>query len=238
MALWGSKKADESASEVSSNATPITAETVAQIVATTLQSMGIATPQPAPVAQSQINPEDDTDTAKIARLENRLATMESGITPYAMAFDTSVPQVVREQVVGTLDEGEKIIYNKYRHEVDQYMRNTSVQAKSDPATHRKAISLVLGEHVREVAALTLERATNEDVPHLAIPNTMAPPVASEPQLTPLEKQYVDGYAAYSRPGQGTEWNPTSWDYYKNIPRGYLHDMVAQHRANRTKKEEK
>jgi hypothetical protein len=231
MALWGSKKENVESSEQAMPVPAMTPEVIAEIVS---QAVARAMGQNLASQSSQSDDQsaEDRQEQRIRQLETTITNM----TPYARAIESGIPSTVREQVVTTLSEGEREIYHKYQHEVDAYMKDVSIEARSNPLTHRKAISLVLGEHVREVAELTLQRANADDVPHLAIPSLSVPSAPSEPELTSTEREYVNGYAAYDR---NETWNPTTYKYYQNIPRGYLHDMVKHHKdqlALRAKKE--
>lgn len=236
MPLFGNKKSVVSEGTSSETApTPpqnLTAEQIAQVVAQTVANLP-QFQQPPVVAttgetdEEPPDPKEEARTRKIIREE-----MQSSMLPYAQAFDSAVPSTVRNEVVATLTPGQKMIYDKYKNEVDTLINQnaTSPAARANPVVHRKAISMVLGDHSDEIETLSLQNATAEDVPHLGIPTPATTTVTQGPQLSETEKQFVDVYASATR--RGESWTPESWDYYKNIPAGYLPQMIAEHKRRK------
>lgn len=238
MGLFGSKKLAETegaSGEASSPAATapqsFTAEQVAQIVAQAVAGLQ-QQPQAAPVASAEGSDDESPDpraeerTRRIIREE-----MQTNMAPYAEAFNSAVPATVRAEVVATLKPGQKMIYEKYKNEVDALINQNAAtpQAKANPVVHRRAISMILGDHSDEIEALSLQHATAEDVPHLGIPTSSAAAAAAAqgPQLNTNEKLMVEAY----------RWDSENYDYYKNIPKGYLHEMTAWHRAQKKAKAE-
>lgn len=239
MGLFGNKKSvgtEEAASEApspatSENFTPAQAEQIARIVAQAVANVQ-GQQQTAPVASAESADDEPPDPRADERMRRIMQEeMRTTMMPYAEAFNSAVPATVRAEVVATLKPGQKMIYEKYKNEVDALINQGAAtpQAKANPTVHRRAISMVLGDHSDEIEALSLQHATAEDVPHLGIPTSSAAAAAAAqtPKLSETEKTLAEGF----------RWTPEQFEYYKNIPKGYLFEMVASHRQQKAARAE-
>lgn len=214
---------------------PTQGHSVEDIVAGVMKQIMPLIQQP-PVQQVQQpvveEEEEQLDPSEVKKFNKILEQyVNNSVMPYANAFDSTVPEMVRDRAVSKLTPGQKVIYQKYQHEVNDLMNkkvgnNPRAQASVD--THMSAIEMILGRHSDEIESLSLRNATAEDVPHLIPPSSGATVVDTEPQLDENNKIVLSGYQTYS--GRFENWTPKTYDYYKNIPKGSVMSMVAYHRA--------
>ena len=239
MGLFGNRK--DTTTETPSDTTTAPApapNNPADLAAAIVQAMvsaGIVGGGQTQQTQTPTQPADDVDppdprvvSAAQQAADQRIASM----MPYAEAFETAVPSLVRSQVVQTLTQGQQLIYNKYKHEVDDTLNRNlrgNPEALVNPDTHRRAIEMILGRHSDEIETLSLQNATAADVPHLVPPSSNTTPTTPEPQLSENDRTFVQQFSFGSR--NPNEWTPQTYDYYKNMPKGYLHEMVARHKQH-------
>jgi hypothetical protein len=239
MALFGRKTEPPVNPEQQADSNTQLATTIATAVATALQPMfqrqQFAPANPEPPQRDEPPPQDDIDpdeAARIARVAGRV--FQQGVGSYQQAFNNAMPEIVRDTVVNKLTEGQRIIYERHKGEVDHSL---DVAAKSDPSVranpefHRKAIALVLGEHTDEIEQVIRERMQAEDLPvHLQPPNTSQAGQQHAEPLTELERNQVDYFNSSSSAGRRSSWDADNLRYYKTIKPGYLSDMIAEHKA--------
>lgn len=231
MALFGNRQKTSEA-ETAQPATPAidTAAMTADITANVIAAIRplLQQQQPAAIVEDET---DEIDPIVDARIR---ATADAISKPYRDAFNSTVPNLVRQTVVQTLSEGEKIIYERYKADVDAGIANV---AKSNPSLaaeetiHRRAIQMVLGAHTREIAQLALDNATTEDLP----PTFQYPAGGSingqspVEQPTTAEKNQMDYFDASSKSVR-RGWKTDDIRHYNGLPRGSVAEMVAAHKA--------
>lgn len=238
MALFGRSKPTEPAAETPPAVNPAIdvgaiATQVAQILQPTFAAM-IPQPQPQPTAVVQAEPDEDDDpalTERITRIaRNTTAAMSS---PYTDMLGATLPSIVRTQVVAELTEGQRMIYEAHKDEVDASIENafkTNPAKKSDPEVHRRAIKLMFGNHLDEVERITLQRATVADLPPtFAFPGGFRQAAAEEEQLTPLQSNAVEYFNGSSKKA---DWTAATLKHYNDLPRTYLKDMIAEHKRRK------
>ena len=185
-----------------------------------------------PVVEEEIDPEERSRITRVASDVTRTMT-----DSYANVFNQAMPTVVRDVIVRGLDEGEKIMYDRYKTEVDGYVDRATAgnpAAKSVPDIHRNAIDLMLGKHSGEVARLAIERVTQQDLPaHFQAPNTTSGGLPQVEQATQEEQGQIDYYSQSSR---RTQWDVETTRHYRDLKPGYLHEMIAEHRAKMAAKQ--
>ena len=191
-----------------------------------------APPRPPPEPEPEPDEDDDpASTARFTKIATKVAQQQA--QPYAHIFEHALPSVVRNQVVNNLNEGQKVIYNKYSKEVDAAIASASRNnptAASNPEVHRKAIALVLGEHSDEIEELVLQRLRPEDLPKTFVfPNSnMQSAKSFEP--TELQTQQRESYNI-SNPRRG--WTEEDVAYWSDFKPGYWSDIVAQHKTRQS-----
>lgn len=214
--------------------TPPQATDVEAVVTRVLEKLvPMLQPQAAPVvasaepaAEEEIDPEERQRITRVASDVTRTMT-----DPYAAVFNQAMPEVVRDIVVRGLDEGERIMYDRYKGEVDGFVARATAgnpSLRAVPDIHRNAIDLMLGKHSGEVARLAIERVTAQDLPtQFQPPNTTGGSTSQPTAATQEEQGQVDYYTQSSR---RVAWDVETARHYRDLKPGYLHEMIAEHRA--------
>lgn len=191
--------------------------------------------QPVVVQQSSTQPEEDDDTtpderARISRVASDVTKTLTG--PYADMFNMTMPGYARDNAVSKLTPGEKIIYERYKSEVDSGVDRACYNnpaLKAAPMIHENAIRLILGAHTSEIAELAIQHMTVDQLPAtFSIPNTTGGGGSATDTATTEEKEWVSYFAPRSR---NKDWDVDNMRYYKGIKPGFLHEMIAEHKAN-------
>lgn len=211
-------------------------ESVATRVVEMLKPMFALQQQPQ-VQQQAPQPElDDDDTTPEER--TRIGRIAGDVTRtltggYADVFNMTMPTYARDNAVAKLTPGERIIYEKYRADVDSGVDracSNNPALKAIPAIHENAIKLVLGGHTSEIAELAIKHMTAEELPAtFSIPNTTNGGAQSANAPTKDESEWVSFFAPRSR---NRNWDVDQMRYYKNLNgKKFLHELVAEHKAH-------
>lgn len=185
---------------------------------------------------ADMTPEERQRAQRIAAKAARAAASDA-VAPYADIFAGSIPQLARDSAVGKLSDGQQIMYKKYQKEVDDYVNfatRTNPALAGDPRIHTRAIKLMLGEHVDEIEKLVLEKMTEEDLPpRFARSSDSGGSNDPKVELSSFEQDSLEYYQTRKN-NIKQQWTPESYKYYKSIKPGFMHDMVAQHKAAQKK----
>ena len=227
MALFGRKI--EPQAEAPPAAVEATQPSVADIVAQVLQQV-LPLTQPAAVqpAQSAELEEEQATPEEIARMTRVAQQVMSG---HAAIFERAMPSIVRQNVVNGLTEGQRIIYERYKAEVDAGVtracaNNPALQAVAE--IHENAIALTIGRHADEIEKVVLERARPEDLPPtFSMPSAQSSPGSAVIEATDEEKDWVAYFAPRSRQ---RSWDVETMRKFKQIKPGSMQDMIDQYKA--------
>lgn len=195
-------------------------------------------PQAAPQVQQVEDNDDDTTPEERARITRVAGDVTKSLTgPYADIFNLTMPSYARSAAVNNLTEGQRIIYDKYKDEVDAGVDRACANnptLKAVPMIHENAIKLVLGSHSDEIEQLVISRLTADQLPAtFSMPNTTGGGAASEDAPTQSEQEWVGFFAPRSRQ---RDWDVNTMREFKSIKPGFLHEMVAEHKARKAAKE--
>jgi hypothetical protein len=195
-------------------------------------------PQQTPTQSAQetstdapIEPEEE---ARITRVAGKL--YRDQVMPYANMLGQTIPALAFNQARSELQEGQRLILDRHKDEYNANISLADPTARAHPEVIRRAIYMVLGAHSDEIESLVVERMTKDDLPpHLQLPTAPASAATQEPTLSAKEQEFVSYFDSLGR-SKGRRWDNTQYDYYKNIPRGTLADMVAAHKAAKQKEQ--
>lgn len=235
MSLFGNKpKVATSPPATDTPPAVVAAPSIDDIVSRVVETLKPLIQQPAPTVQQQqadTTVDDDTtpeEHQRISRIANQ--TVRDVTNPYAEVFNMAMPGLVRDSVVRGLNEGQRIIYERHKDEVDASVdracsNNPSLKGVAE--IHKRAISLVLGDHSDEIEELVIARITHDQLPvGFSIPNTTSGGSGGADAPTREEQDWVAHFAPRSR---DKDWDVDKMRYYKSIRPGFVHEMIAEHR---------